>query len=234
MLVAAQELAWHLRRFRVFEHVDAGELESVTRLLRVKQYASREPVFLSSDKRENVYFLLSGRVKMTRIDPHSGKELILYIIRPGELFGLLAGADGSPHAGNSAIALERSLVGHVRRPDFERIAERRAVTAELMRRADERLTTVTHRLEEMVFRDVPARLAGLLLRLAERFPREQNGRRGIDVRLTQQDIANMIGTTRESASIAINDFKRRGLIEVRRRNIWILDGPRLEEIALRP
>jgi len=231
MMVAPQEMTWHLRRFSVFEHFDPHELQSVTRVLRVRQFSPREPVFLSTHTRDNVYFLLTGRVKVTRIDPHTGKELILYIIRPGELFGLLKGADGSPHAGNSAIAMARSLVGYVHRTDFERLAQHGAVAAELNRMADERLLSVTHRLEEMVFRDVPSRLAALLLRLSERFPRRGDGRTGIDVRLTQQDLADMIGSTRESASIVINDFKRRGLIEVKRRNIWITDADSLRQIA---
>jgi CRP/FNR family transcriptional regulator, cyclic AMP receptor protein len=232
--VAPEEMSWHLRRFSVFEHFDRHELQSVTRVLHMRQYSPREAVYLSTQPRDNVYFLLTGRVKVTRIDAHTGKELILYIIRPGELFGLLRGRHGSEHAGNSAIAMERSMVGYVPRPDFERLAQRRSVAAELNRMADERLMSVTHRLEEMVFRDVPSRLADLLLRLAEQFPRERDGVRGIDVRLTQQDIADMIGSTRESASIVINDFKRRGLLDVKRRNIWLVDDDALQEIAAGP
>ena len=234
MTVVPQEMTWHLRRFSVFEHFDPRELQSVTRVLHMRQFSPREPIYLSSQPRDNVYFLLSGHVKVTRNDGQTGRELILYIIRPGELFGLLSGRRASEHAGNSAIAMERSMVGYVRRPDFERLAQRRSVAAELNRMSDERLTSVTHRLEEMVFRDVPSRLADLLLRLAERFPRERDGVRGIDVRLTQQDIADMIGSTRESASIAINDFKRRGLLDVNHHDIWIIDDNALREIAAGP
>ncbi len=222
---------WHLRKFSVFEHFDPGELEALTRVLRVKQYARREPVFLPSSELNNVYFLLSGRVKITRIDPQTGKELILYIIRPGELFGLLSHIAGTADAGNSAVALERSLVGYIHRPDFERLAQRRAIATEMSRLAGKRLVMVTNRLEEMVFRDVPERLAGLLLRLADEFPRDSRDGRGIDVRLTQQDLADLIGTTRESANIAINNFKHRGLIDVRRRTIWITDAAGLRRMA---
>ena len=83
----------------------------------------------------------------------------------------------------------------------------------------------------MVFRDVPARLARSLLRLANDFPGEQAGGARIDVRLTQQDLADLIGSTRESASLAVNSFKRQGLIDVRQRVIFIRDSERLRSLT---
>ena len=224
------EMTWHLRRFSIFEHFDRSELEAVTRVLRVQQYARRESIFLPSDEPENVYFLLTGRVKITRVDPNTGKELILFIIRPGELFGLLARPDGVS-ANTSATALQRSLVGYIRRHDFERLASGTGFAHELNKLAGERLVKVTNRLEEMVFRDVPSRLARLLLRLADEFPGKKGGCRSVDVRLTQQDLADLIGATRESTNIAINDFKRRDLIGTRGRTLVILDITGLKEIA---
>jgi CRP/FNR family transcriptional regulator len=224
------EKTWHLRRFSVFDHFDRAELESVTRVLRVQQYARREAIFLPSNEPENVYFLLTGRVKITRVDPGTGKELILFIVRPGELFGLLR-QDDHAHASTSATALQRALVGYIRRPDFDRLSTRTGFARELSKLVDERLVRVTNRLEELVFRDVPSRLARLLLRLADEFPRRENGRRAIDVRHTQQELADHIAATRETTNIPLNDFKRRGLLDGTRRSLVILDPQGLRKIA---
>ncbi|HEX5131950.1 MAG TPA: Crp/Fnr family transcriptional regulator, partial [Candidatus Krumholzibacteria bacterium] len=129
------------------------------------------------------------------------------------------------------FALQRSLVGYVPRGDFERMTQQKEFVTELNRLAGERLVKVTNRLEEMVFRDVPSRLASLLLRLADEFPAQRNGRRVIDVRLTQQDLADLIGATRETTSIAINDFRRRGLLDAGRGSITILSPDGLAALA---
>jgi len=175
-----------------------------------------------------VLILLDGRVKLTRADPRTGRELILFIVRPGELFGMPE-TDASEPA--SAVALDQSVVGRMRTADFERLTQESEFAVEIARMTASRLAHVTSRLDEMVFRDVPARLARVLLRLATDFPVEHNGAAAIDVRLTQQDLADLIGSTRESASLAVNHFKRQGLIDVRQRVIFIRDSERLRSLT---
>jgi len=116
--------------------------------------------------------------------------------------------------------------------DFDRLARNVEFSAEVNRLIRERLARITARLDELVFRDVHARLARLLLRLAREFPLDHNGTPGIDVPLTQQDLADLIGSTRESANIAVNDFRRQGLIDIRRRHILIRDSDRLRRLSI--
>jgi CRP/FNR family transcriptional regulator len=221
---------WHLRRFGVFEHSDHDQLEAVARVLRIREYKRRDAVFLPGDEPTRVYFLLTGRVKVSRVDPDTGKELILFIVRPGEPFGLLARAsDGN--AGTTAVALQHSRVGYIQRDDFDRLSQSESVAPELSRLIRERFATVATRLEDIAFRDVGSRLARLLLRLANDFPANVEGRRAIGVRLTQQDLADLIGATRERTNKTLSEFRRRGLIDSRRRTLRILDSPRLEKVA---
>jgi len=202
----------------------------VARVLRVREFGKREAIFLPSREPSQVFLLLEGCAKITRTDPLTCRELILFIVRPGELFGLPA-LTTDRHANTSAVALERSRVGCMNGDDFERLARNSEFSAELNRLVSERLARITERLDELVFRDVHSRLARLLLRLAHEFPREQNGTPVIDVPLTQQDLADLIGSTRESANIAVNDFKRQGLIDIRRRFILIRDPERLRALS---
>lgn len=224
------DMTWQLRQFSIFDHLDPASFESVTRVLHVKEFRKRDPIFLPCDAPRNVYFLLSGRVKVTRTDPLTGREVILFIIRPGELFGLLSRM-GEPRANTSAVALQRSHVGYIRGTDFDRLMASPGFALEINRLVGERLVRVATRLDELVFRDVHSRLSRLLLRLADEFPGSRNGSRAIDVTLTQQDLADLIGSTRESANIALNDFRRQGLIDLNRRTIVIRDADRLARIG---
>jgi CRP/FNR family transcriptional regulator len=223
---------WHLRQFSIFDHFDHEELERVTRILRVSEFARRDPVFLPSNEPRNVYFLLKGRVKITRTDANTGKEHILYIIRPGELFGMLARAEhGTGNTG--AAAMQKSLVGYIPGPDFDRLLENQRFAHEINKLVGERMVRIASRLDDLVFRDVHSRLARLLLRLSREFPARRDDAPAIDVRLTQSDMAQLIGTTRESVNIAINEFKNDGLVSMKGRQIVIRDHNRLEEVAER-
>jgi CRP/FNR family cyclic AMP-dependent transcriptional regulator len=221
---------WHLRQFSIFDHFDHQALESVTRILRVKEFDRRSPIFLPSSEPRNVYFLIRGRVKITRTDPATGREFSLYIIHPGELFGILARAENG-NGNTSAVTLQRSLVAYIPGRAFDQLLQNQRFAAEVNHLVGERLVRVASRLDDLVFRDVHSRLSRLLLRLADEFPAEHGNRRAIDVKLTQSDLAQLIGTTRESVNIVLNEFKRDGLVGVQRRQIVILDRDRLAEIA---
>lgn len=221
-------IARQLGRANLFRRMESAQLEEIARSLRVQVYRRRELVFTSRREQPGVLILLDGRVKLTRADPRTGRELILFIVRPGELFGM---SDIDPSEPASAVALDQSVVGRMRTADFERLTQASEFAVEMARMTASRLAHVTSRLDEMVFRDVPARLARVLLRLATDFPVEHNGAAAIDVRLTQQDLADLIGSTRESASLAVNHFKRQGLIDVRQRVIFIRDSERLRSLT---
>jgi CRP/FNR family transcriptional regulator, cyclic AMP receptor protein len=221
-------VARQLGRAAPFRRMEPLQLDEIARALRVQVYRRRELVFASRREVPGILILLDGRVKLIRADPRTGRELILFIVRPGELFGMPESEASEPA---SAVALDQSVVGRMRAADFERLIQNPEFAAEIARMTANRLAHVTSRLDELVFRDVPARLARLLLRLARDFPGEHNGAATIDVRLTQQDLADLIGSTRESASLAVNHFKRQGLIDVRQRVIFIRDSERLRSLT---
>ena len=221
-------IARQLGRSTLFGRLEPSFLEELARNLRVQVYRRRELVYASRRELPGVLVLLDGRVKITRADPRTGRELILFIVGPGEVFGLPVTGTQEP---TSAVALDQAAVGRMRAADFERLAQNPEFSGEMARTTAERLALVTTRLDEMVFRDVPARLARSLLRLATDFPGDQAGGARIDVRLTQQDLADLIGSTRESASLAVNNFKRQGLIDIRQRMIFIRDQEKLRRLT---
>jgi len=221
-------IALQLGQIALFRNLDPALLDEIARMLHVQLYQRREIVYASRHEPAGALILLEGRVKLTRTDPRTGRELILFIVGPGEMFG--APVTG-PEEPTGAVTLDQSVIGRIHSAQYERLIQNPAFSAALAQNTANRLALVASRLDEMVFRDVPTRLARLLLRLAEDFPASNGGGARIDVRLTQQDLADLIGSTRESASLAVNRFKRQGLIDIRKRVIFIRDSDRLRSLT---
>lgn len=230
---------WHLRRFNVLDQLSRDELERMTRVLEMREYGKKDIIYLPNDDQARIFFLMKGRVKIVRVDPDTGKELILYLIKPGEPFGLMSIGD-KRYAGTSARALQRCLVGYIPWDEFQRMLANNNFCMDVNKLVGERMVRIENRLEELLFRTVPCRLARLLLRLSEEFPlrtevsstgSKAEVRLGINVDLTQQDLANLVGATREITSTTLNDFKREGWIDTERKRVWVRDRRALEEIA---
>ncbi len=207
--------------FRELSERDMVELDRVTTLTSV----SRGRVFYQPEDLGEVLFLIKqGRVQLYRISPE-GKKLVIATLGPGALFGEMALLGQQMHSA-FAEALEDCLILVMSRTDLERlILSKPAVGLRMLEMTGRRLNDAEARLQDMAFKGIPARLASLLLRLADE--------RGADdiVGLTHQDLAETIGTYRETATQVLNDMKLAGLIEIGRKRIGILDRARLGEVA---
>lgn len=218
------EKAGHLADMDLFRELsdrDMAELDRVITLTNV----SRGRVFYQPEDLGEVLFLIKqGRVQLYRISPE-GKKLVIATLGPGALFGEMALLGQQMHSA-FAEALEDCLILVMSRADLERlILSKPAVGLRMLEMTGRRLNDAEARLEDMAFKGIPARLASLLLRLAD-----ERGANDI-VGLTHQDLAETIGTYRETATQVLNDMKLAGLIEIGRKRIGILDRARLGELA---
>ena len=221
---------WYLKQFNFLETMTPEEMESLSEMVVDNQVKKKQPIFMAGDPSENLYFLKVGRVKITRVD-ESGKEFTLTLLEPGEIFGELGLFDESPRE-TSATALEDSIICLMKRRDFERYASHKPeLSFKLSKLMGLRLRQIENRIEELLFRDVPSRLARLLLRLADRHPRETNHGLRINIKLSQQELANLIGATREMTSSVLNSFKKEEIINIESKYIYIINRKALEQIA---
>ena len=207
--------------FRDLSERDMAELGRVTTITVVP----RGRVFYEPEDVSQVLFLISeGRVQIYRISPE-GKKLVIANLGPGALFGEMALLGQQMHNA-FAEALDDCHIFVISRADLERlILDKPSVGRRVLETTGRRLRDAEKRLEEMAFKGIPARLASLLLRMA--------AEQGSDevVGLTHQDLAETIGTYRETATQVLNDMKADGLIEIGRKRIKILDRARLEALA---
>jgi CRP/FNR family transcriptional regulator len=221
---------WYLKQFNILDTLSEQEMMSLNDLVVDNDVKKKDPIFMAGDLGENLYFLKKGRVKISRID-ESGKEFTLTLLEPGEIFGELGLFDDSPRE-TMAVALEDSLICMMRRKDFEAYAANKPELAfKLNKLMGLRLRQIENQIAELLFRDVPSRLARLLLRLADQHPRQTKSGVRINIKLSQQELANLIGATREMTSTVLNSLKKDGLINVISKYIYIMDRKRLESIS---
>lgn len=222
---------WYLRKVNLLEDVDRAELERTARLMLLKEIPRGETILLDGRGAERVYFLFKGRVGVSRIDSTTGKEMILYFVRPGEPFGVLSTPGGKSES--VAKVLSKSLIGYVEKRDFLRLTRTATVHPRLDKLLESRLIRVENRLEELAFCDVPTRLARLLLRLSKQFPGTCPKGVGstIALTLTQQEIGNLIAASREITSLTLNQFRRDGWVAKHGRRLCIHNRAVLERAA---
>jgi CRP-like cAMP-binding protein len=195
-----------------------------------RTYRRRQIIYFAQQKNDYVFLLVSGRVKLLRTGC-SGREVTLDIVSPGELFGEANMFVSNSPYGSSAEVLEDSVVFAMRRTSIiasmtnNLEALREFAALEVYRRH-----SAEQRLAEFVFFDVPTRLAHLLGRLASFYSRPGcTDHVLIKAKLTHQELANLVGSTRETTTLILNDFKRRNLIEFQGRKIIVLDAEALSQ-----
>ena len=199
-----------------------GSLTILAGTARRRSYRRGEVIFHQGDPGDALHFLTHGRVKVV-LDAETGEEAVIAILGPGDCFGELALIDGEPRSA-TVMTLEPVQTVSLFRSDFMtfirdnvQVAERLMVAlAGTIRRADESMA-------DLVFLDLQGRLAKKLLELADAHGHDINGAVEIELPLTQEDLAAMIGATRASVNKLLGFWEERGAIQRRSRHIAILN-----------
>jgi CRP/FNR family cyclic AMP-dependent transcriptional regulator len=195
------------------------EIATFERIGRRAQFRKHAYCYFQGDPGDSIYVLRSGRVRLSRITD-DGREFTLAFLKPGELFGELALVD--PAREVAAEAVEASEAVAVRREDFEALLARRPdLGLKVTKLLGARNKLMAEKVEDLVFRSVPARLAGLLLSLAKDFG--IGGDRGtrFAFKITHRELASCIGSSRETVSQILTSFARERLIARSGRQIII-------------
>jgi CRP-like cAMP-binding protein len=201
-----------LARFPLFAGLPRVELQRLTGLLRPRQYARGEVIFLEGDTGTALCLIAEGRVRI-QLTGADGREVGINVYGPGEIFGEMALLDGEPRSAD-AIAQDAVLVYWLHRDDFSAfLATHSGAAIKMLAGLSRRLRHTTRLVHDAAFRDVPARVARVLLDLAEQHGRAADGGVQIGVRLTQSELATLVGTTRESINRTLRDFEQRGLLQ---------------------
>lgn len=223
------ERIWFLKRCNLFESLsleDIGELEACCR---VRTFPRKSLVYAPDDRAEGVLLLLRGRVCIHTITDE-GKRAVLAFIEPGEVFGELAVLEAGTRE-EFAEACEESTLVFIPAEAFRRLMARSPeVSLAITKLIGLRRRRLERRLGSLLFRSHRARLVHALLDLAEEYgAKEARGEIALRIRLSHQDLANLIGSTRESVTIALGELQAEGYLRVGRRRITVRDLQGLAE-----
>ena len=214
---AAVEL---LRRTRLFAGLDQPTLRALAERSVERSFPRHGRLFFQGDPGDGLFVVASGLVKVV-VTSEDGEEMVLVTLGPGEALGELAVVDGGPRSA-AAEALEPTSALLITRPVVLELAARDpALTEALLQALGGLLRRLTEQASDLVFLDLPGRMAKLLAGLAaERGTATAEGIE-LDAILTQTDLAGMVGASRQSVNQILQGFARRGYLQVRGRRIVI-------------
>lgn len=226
---ASPNKLWYLKHIHLFDGISPSEMQEMEKITRMEEVKKRQPLYLPGDPSSSVYLLKRGRVKIANTAPN-GKEVTFEILEAGDVFGELDVLQDAPRS-TSAETLDDALICVIPRKDFDQyLAMHPNVTIKLTKLIGLRLKKIQSRVEDLVFREVPARLAHLLSELGKtEGVADKQGIR-LKVKLTHQEMANLIGCSRETVSTTMGQFRDDGLIQMDGRTITILSEKGLSRL----
>lgn len=207
-----------LRNVPLFSVLSEHQLALLTGEVSRKTFPRGTTIIAAGDVTESLYVIISGRLKVMMSDDE-GREVILSILGPNEYFGEMGLIDDHTRSA-SVVALEACEVLSLSKRDFNRcLAENFEMAMALMRGLVKRLREADQKIGSLALMDVYGRVARLLLEMAETV----NGQKVVTKKLAKQDIAKMIGASREMVSRVMKDLQSGGYIEVRPGSIFLHD-----------
>lgn len=200
-----------LKDIALFKNLSDEEIKELSAYLTSASYKKRETIFSEGDPPDWFYIVSTGKVKITKLS-NEGKEVILEVISPGDIFGGVAVLKNFPYPAN-AVAMEDTDVLKISRKNLMRVIDRfpnlmYCIALQL----GDRMKSSYESLKNIALERVEARIAALLLKLAGKVGIETKEGLLIDMRLTKQDVADMVGTTVETSIRTFSKFKKQGLL----------------------
>lgn len=187
-------------------------------------------IFVEGEPGDRLYVLVEGKVKVGRRTA-DGRESLIAVMGPGETFGELALFDPGPRTATVATLTEVRVAAVPRQALGAWIAERPQIAEQLLRVLARRLRRTNDDLCDMIFTDVPGRVAKQLLDLTKRFGRPDSDGLRVDHELTQLELAQLVGSSRETINKALSEFANRGWIRQQGKTIYVMEPAKLARRA---
>ena len=210
-----------LRHVSLFESLDQQELEALSDVAFTRTFSKDNVIILAEEEGDTLFILKKGQVKVSIVS-EGGREVILSLLGPGSVFGELSLLDGKPRSAN-VVAIEETELLMLRRVDFlQLIYKTPQIATALLAELATRMRKTDRQIEGLALLDVTSRISDTLLQLATEQGAETTDGVTIESRPTQQELANMSGTTRETVSRVLKRLEGQGYINRNGRKITIL------------
>lgn len=184
-------------------------------------------LFAEGDQGDRLYVIIEGKIKLGRTSG-DGRENLLAVLGPGEMFGELSLFDPGPRTATATSVGDSMLIGLGSDALQPWLRQHPEVASQLLRALARRLRRTNESLADLVFSDVPGRVAKALLDLAARFGQRTDHGLLVAHELTQEELAQLVGASRETVNKALADFAGRGWLRLEARAVVLLDPQRLQ------
>jgi CRP/FNR family transcriptional regulator, cyclic AMP receptor protein len=219
-----------LRRAPLFEALDEDETKALRAGVTDVGLARGERLFDEGDDGDRLYVVLEGKIKLTRASA-DGRENLISLVGPGEMFGELSLFDPRPRTMSASAVTDVRLAALAHDDLRSWLTGHPDVAMHLLKALARRLRRTNEVMSDLVFTDVPGRVAKALLDLADRFGTRQEEGLQVNHDLTQEELAQLVGASRETVNKALADFVARGWIQLHPKSVLLLDPERLRKRA---
>lgn len=224
---------WYLNAFDLSRELSRNELTELRARGTIKRFRAGEVIHFAGDLASSVCLVLSGLVELTR--PHEeGRELVISLVRPGEVFGVLAliGRFVEPNTARARVASEVCFFSP---EEFRRHLQARPHLAfTVIKSLEGGAVTLENRIEALVFKSLPARVAHTLLQISRAFGKRVDHGVRFTISLTQQNLADLVGASRQHVNYVLADFRSHHLLTGSGRALTLTNLEGLRRIALAP
>ena len=217
---------WYIKRCRLFERLYDQQLGRLETRACVRTFPKNSPIYLPSDASRSVLLLAEGRVKLSSVTP-DGKQSIMALIVPGELFGELALLGNGTRDEHAETVLASTVVLLPVEAVEQLMSESPELSLGVTKLIGFRRKRIERRLQHLLFRSNRERLVHLLMELVENYGQRQSDGVGLNLKLSHQDLAGIIGSTRESVTVLLGELQLEGCLKISRQRIVIQDFQRL-------
>jgi CRP/FNR family transcriptional regulator, cyclic AMP receptor protein len=220
---------WYLKKIPLLADLGPEVLARLAERVEMKEVRRREVVYLPGDPGRSLFFVNGGRIKVSKVT-RDGKALTLSYCGPSEVFGETCLIDGGPRS-EMAEAVENAMLTEIERADFERLLGLHpSLGSQMTKLMVSRRRELENKVEGLVFRDVTSKLAELLVKLAGEYGVDDSRGTMVALKITHQELANLIGSTRETVSLTLSQFKKKKYICTEGRKVIISDGEGLRAL----
>jgi CRP-like cAMP-binding protein len=221
---------WYLHSIEAFKFLTQEEMKAVDAMSKMRDVKKGEVIYLQGTADDRVFILKQGTVKITKLT-EDGKEIIIDIIKASSIFGEMP-SDEQGTRDESTVVIEDGTVCTIPRKEFERMLQMMPKLAtQITKLIGFRRRRIENKLLSLVYSSVEQRLARTLLGLRDEFGAPSNGGFVLRIRLTHNDYAELIASTRETVTAVLNRFRKEGLIDFEGRKMEIKSPEKLQSLA---
>jgi CRP-like cAMP-binding protein len=227
--VTYQEKRQIFERNLLLRKLSENEIDALLKYSRVEHYPVGQEIFAKGSPGDSMMLVMRGSVKISSISL-AGKEIVLNIIKAGEIVGEIAVLDGGERSGD-AVAMEDCELLVLNRRDFMPFLENHAdICLLLIKILCKRLRRTSEQVEDLLFRHLEGRIAKALLQLSEQAGRPEVEGRMLELHLSQSELGNIVGSSRESVNKQLQAWHRAGFIDLAKGSILIRNPAAIERL----